>query len=139
MLKKYIYLTIIPLIFVSCSKPTIAGNWLVSEETLFKAIETSSDMSYYYDLELKEKLASQISSNTTYSFSENGTLSIEVQSTSDSTYHNFSGSWKSLDSETLEITVDNNSSQEYRFKLSDNSLILESLLDTTKKLIFEKK
>ena len=139
MLKIYIYLTIIPLIFVSCSKPTVVGNWSVSEETLFEAIETSSEMSYYYDLELKEKLASQISKNTIYSFSENGLLSIEVQSTSDSIYHNFSGSWKSLDLKTMEIAIGNNSSQEYSFKLSDNFLILESLLDTTKKLILEKK
>ena len=139
MLKKYIYLIIIPLIFISCSKPTIVGDWMLSESSAFKAIETSSGMSYYYDLEIKEKLASQILNNSTYSFSENGLLSISVLSSLDSAYYNFSGSWKFLDSEIMEIAVGSSISEKYKFKLSDSLLTLESLLDSTKRLAFDKK
>ena len=139
MLKKYIYLIIIPLIFVSCSKPTIVGEWTLSESSAFKAIETSSDMTYYHDLEIKEKLASQILNNSTYSFSENGLLDISVLSSLDSAFYNFSGSWKFLDKEIIEIGVDNSISEKYKFKLSDSLLTLESLMDSTKRLAFDKK
>ena len=144
MLKKYIYLTIIPLIFISCSKPTVAGDWVISQDTLIKDIKTSSEMSYYYDLELKEKLASQISDNTIYSFSEDGLLNIDISSPADSADYNFSGSWSLDGSDLIEISVSSNSpgfnrSEKYKIKLSANLMVLESVSDTTRKILLEKK
>jgi len=144
MLKKYIYLIIIPIIFISCSKPTVVGEWRTQRDTIFKTIKTSSDMNYYYDLELKEKLASQISDNTIYSFSKDGFLSIDISSPADSADYTFSGSWRLLDSNIIEISIDNNmpsldGSEKYKIKLSDSLMILESISDTTRKILLEKK
>ena len=138
MLKKYIYLTIIPLILISCSKPTIVGDWKLSQETLFKGIENPAKMDYYYDLELKEKLASQISENTVYSFLENGTLQVAVLSTSDTVNHILSRNWKILDSNILEV-VNPDSTKKYRFEINKNLLSLHSLADSTVKVVLEKK
>ena len=138
MLKKYIYLTIIPFILISCSKPTILGDWKVSEKTLLGGIDNSKKMSYYYDLELKEKLASQISNNTTYSFLENGTLKVDVLSTSDTVVHTISSNWRLLDSNVLEVTNTNDVSK-YKIEIYEDLLSLQNLADTTIKVVLEKK
>lgn len=138
MLKNYIYLTIIPFILISCSKPTIIGDWKVSEKTLLDGIDNSAEMSYYYDLELKEKLASQISRNTTYSFLENGTLEVNILSTADTNNHTLLSNWKILDSNILEVTNPNDVSK-YKIEIYENLLSLQNLADTTIKVVLEKK
>ena len=137
MLKKYIYLTIIPFIFISCSKPTIVGDWKVYEKTLLDGIDNSEKMSYYYDLELKEKLASQISSNTTYSFLESGILKVDILSTADTVAHTLSSSCNILDSNILEVTNSNGVSK-YKIEIYENLLSLQNLADTTIKVVLEK-
>jgi len=139
MLKNYIYLTIIALIVISCSKPNIIGNWRVSQETLFDGIENSVGMNQYYEKEMKEKLASKIAENTTYSFLDNGTLNIQTLSVSDSVEYNLSGSWKTLDSEHVEIIGPDKIAKKYKFKIDNNFLILENLSDASVKFILEKK
>ena len=138
MLKNYIYLTIIPIILISCSKPTIIGDWKVSEKTLLDGIDNSAEMSYYYDLELKEKLASQISRNTTYSFLENGTLEVNILSIADTASHTLLSNWKILDSNILEVTNPNDVSK-YKIEIYENLLSLQNLADTTIKVVLEKK
>ena len=138
MLKKYIYLIIIPFIFISCSKPTIIGDWKVAQETLLKEIDNPVKMDYYYDLELKEKLASQISKNTVYSFFENGVLQVEMLSTTDTSSYMFSSNWRVLDSNILEVTNLDNVTK-YKFEIYEDLLSLQSLADTTIKVVLEKK
>ena len=95
-------------------------------------------MSYYYDLELKEKLASQISNNTTYSFLENGTLKVDVLSTSDTVVHTISSNWRVLDSNVLEVTNTSDVSK-YKIEIYEDLLSLQNLADTTIKVVLEKK
>tara|TARA_Y100001960_G_C14215726_1_gene606509 strand:+ start:56 stop:475 length:420 start_codon:yes stop_codon:yes gene_type:complete len=139
MLKKYIYLIIIALMFFSCSKPTLLGDWKLSKETIFKNIEEFADMNQYYDAELRHKLASKLSENTTYSFLDNGSLNIKTLSLEDSTIYNFSASWKNLDENVLEISKTGNDIEKYKFIFDEDLLILENLSDSTKTLILERK
>ena len=139
MLKKYIYLTIIALIFISCSKPTLVGDWRVSDETLFNGIENSFDMNYYYEKEMKDKLASKVSENTIYSFLDNGALQIQVLSIFDSIKYSLSGSWKVLGSDLIEVAGPDKVIKKYKFKINNDLLALEDLSDSSLKFILERK
>ena len=139
MLKKYIYLKIIALIVFSCSKPSLVGDWKISKETLFENIKEISDIDRYRDVELRGKLASKLSENTTYSFLENGSLNIQTLSLSDSAVYSFLGSWKNLNGNALEIAGENNDIEKYKFKITQDLLILESFSDSTKVITLERK
>ena len=132
MRKNYIYLTLITLIFISCSKSTPEGDWRVSEKTFIQGMEIPDKINHYYKQEMKEKLSSELSENIVYSFQENGILKISTLSPIDTTEYALSGRWDLSDSQILSIRFEEEPFQKYQFEIDKNIMSLSNIQDTSK-------
>ena len=135
MLKKHIYILIIIFFLSSCSdlSSQLIGDWNPSRASIASGANIDSKLNEYHKLELIEKLSSKISSNTIYSFKNNGNL--EISHFNNDERISMPAKW-SIDSDLLIINIEGQDSRAYTLEIVQDTMTLS---DETEKTIFYKK
>ncbi|RPG17343.1 MAG: hypothetical protein CBC84_002110 [Pelagibacteraceae bacterium TMED124] len=118
----------------SCSDSnSIDGDWVLSKDTITSSLSSSNNSESYREKELIEKLSTKINTHVVYSFKNDGSLDLTLNSDADSVRYVGSYIWKK-NNDIISISDKSGSLQAFSFNIVNERMTLIALKDSSNKI-----